>query len=693
MASSDHEMVDLTHSPPSFASTPRKDVPRAIIISSSLPTSRESSPAAHSTPTRDRDILSLVSPRTDDEGATTDHATIDPPTSASVTPQTTPVTAPTEPVVTELKPKKKKRRVSRSPSPPAPPPPMLTVRLEWNLPKPGTTEHNEAYAVNVREMSRETGQRHATPVPSRRMDDDSDDEGAKGDTSAVEGGGKEIKRKRKKRREEETEYDLSDAFIDDSDLQRDSRTHFAQTKQQGFYVSSGEVALVKDKAVPKPRKRASNAPSKPLSKVAATKAAQRAASSAANTSTLTVGNTSTATAGNTSTLSVSNLAAALPQPQPMLTEGAPMYPRTPTPPAPHSAHSLPPISTPSNDPGFKSLSSFISEAPSPMEGNTSLGMKRQRTETNGAGNVTAPVSGKKARKTLVDTEPFSSALEERLKQLHDEIKAYSWENKAKFPPNLKPRLTTVALEALKLGEYNDNFFNYLPKIFPYNRFTMLKLTRRLMYKDHSEMLKQRGEALLTELKQLVDQGLPDQEKLHTDAIKLWESKQSSALAKWQEETQHAQATHVPQEQLPTRPDLPPPPKRYKWSDAIKENVWQQVCLCNELAALANEAQQDIPSPPKRYKWSDAIKENVWQQVCLCNELAALANEAHGFDPNLAPKMSEQSLRKSLYQKIVGVFPEGWLTSNLISREVSEMKRKEKKHVDAGEGDDEDEGHA
>ncbi|CAE6477628.1 unnamed protein product [Rhizoctonia solani] len=650
-----------------------QDVPRAIIISSSLPTSRGSSPTAHvtshSTPTRDRDILSLSNllarHHTDDEGATTDHdhGTIDPPTSASVTPQTTPVTAPTEPAH-EVKPKKKKRRVSRSPSPPpAAPLPMLTVRLEWNLPKPGTVEHNEAYAINVREMSRESGQRHATPVPSRRMDDYSDDEGARGDTSAVEGAGKEIKKKRKKRREEETEYDLSDAFIDDSDLQRDSRTHFAQTKQQGFYVSSGEVALVKDKAVPKPRKRVSNAPAKPLSKVAATKAAaQRAASSAANTSaaanasTATAGNTSTA-AGNTSTLSVSNLAAALPQPQPMLTTGAPVYPRTPTPPNSHTAQSLPPISTPSNDPGFKSLSSFISEAsPMDMDGNTSLGMKRQRTETNGGvGNVTAPVSGKKARKTLVDTEPFSPALEERLKELHDEIKAYSWENKAKFPPNLKPRLTAVALEALKLGEYNENFFNYLPKIFPYNRFTMLKLTRRLMYKDHSELLKQRCDQLLVELKQLVDQGLPDQERLHADAVKLWESKQSTALAKWQEETQTAQANHVPQEQLPPRPE--------------------------------------IQSPPKRYKWNDAIKENVWQQVCLCNEFAALANEAHGFDQNLAPKTSEQSLRKSLYQKIVGVFPDGWLTSNLISREVSEMKRKEKKVADAGEGDDEDEGHA
>jgi hypothetical protein len=30
-------------------------------------------------------------------------------------------------------------------------------------------------------------------------------------------------------------------------LNIDNRTHFAQTKQQGFYVSSGEVALMKDR--------------------------------------------------------------------------------------------------------------------------------------------------------------------------------------------------------------------------------------------------------------------------------------------------------------------------------------------------------------------------------------------------------------------------------------------------------------
>ena len=48
----------------------------------------------------------------------------------------------------------------------------------------------------------------------------------------------------------------------------------------------------------------------------------------------------------------------------------------------------------------------------------------------------------------------------------------NWEVKGKFPPGLKPILGQVALKAVILGEYDDNFFNYMPDIFPYNRFTM-----------------------------------------------------------------------------------------------------------------------------------------------------------------------------------------------------------------------------
>lgn len=51
-------------------------------------------------------------------------------------------------------------------------------------------------------------------------------------------------------------------------------------------------------------------------------------------------------------------------------------------------------------------------------------------------------------------------------------RAEDWDVKGKFPPGLKPLLTQVALKAIILGEYDDNFFNLMPTIFPYNRFTM-----------------------------------------------------------------------------------------------------------------------------------------------------------------------------------------------------------------------------
>jgi hypothetical protein len=48
----------------------------------------------------------------------------------------------------------------------------------------------------------------------------------------------------------------------------------------------------------------------------------------------------------------------------------------------------------------------------------------------------------------------------------------SWENKSKFPPNLKPLVAKLAIQAIRLDEYDEHFFNLMPYLFPYNRFTM-----------------------------------------------------------------------------------------------------------------------------------------------------------------------------------------------------------------------------
>ena len=48
----------------------------------------------------------------------------------------------------------------------------------------------------------------------------------------------------------------------------------------------------------------------------------------------------------------------------------------------------------------------------------------------------------------------------------------SWEQKGKFPSSLKPPLAKLALLAIKLDEYDDDFFSLMPQLFPYNKFTM-----------------------------------------------------------------------------------------------------------------------------------------------------------------------------------------------------------------------------
>ena len=47
-----------------------------------------------------------------------------------------------------------------------------------------------------------------------------------------------------------------------------------------------------------------------------------------------------------------------------------------------------------------------------------------------------------------------------------------WSDKTKFPAALRPVVTSIALKALALDEYDEHFFNLMPLIFPYNRFTM-----------------------------------------------------------------------------------------------------------------------------------------------------------------------------------------------------------------------------
>jgi hypothetical protein len=117
-----------------------------------------------------------------------------------------------------------------------------------------------------------------------------------------------------------------------------------------------------------------------------------------------------------------------------------------------------------------------------------------------------------------------------------------WSVKGKFPPNLKPLLSRVAMKAIELNEYDEHFFNYMPILFPYNKFTMTvrshslsflfsnistpfrlfkKLIKRTVFPEHQQILIQRQEALLEELADLASKGFSHAQEEWEKSLASW----------------------------------------------------------------------------------------------------------------------------------------------------------------------------
>lgn len=83
-------------------------------------------------------------------------------------------------------------------------------------------------------------------------------------------------------------------------------------------------------------------------------------------------------------------------------------------------------------------------------------------------------------------------------------RAEPWIVKNKFPPHLKEELVQVAYFALDIGEYDDEFYAVMPKIFPYNLFTMKKLIKREVFSKRMQDLDEEQEEQFRILRQAID---------------------------------------------------------------------------------------------------------------------------------------------------------------------------------------------
>ncbi|KAJ7442545.1 hypothetical protein B0H11DRAFT_2094117 [Mycena galericulata] len=624
-----------------------------------------------------------------------------PPTSASASPPK-PTPAPKKP---------KSHHAPPPPPPPAPPPPMQTIRLEIRLGGP------DNYEVDVKGKARAAGfvwgelggKKYADEGSSSEGEDGSeagdgekakDAKDADGDVEMDADGKPKPKKPKPKKAAKKSKgageyYDVTDPFIDDSELAIDERTYFAQTKQKGFYVSSGEVALVRDKSPKKPKSKKKAGPALSLTLPTASTSALKPASAAA----LKKAKSATGAATSKSAPPSKAKGKALgtkESPIPLEDEDEDSKMDL------FGGGAARRVSVKGKERADGDDAAAIAEGVNRMKGkwkervavngvngehkheegegadedvdggDDEVGKKRKRAgaAVNGGGG-----EGAKKRKT-VDIASFHPDLQLSIENMKKAIAAETWETKSKFPPNLKPLLAALALQAITLDEYDDNFFNLMPNIFPYNRFTMTKLIKRTIFADHTALLNQRQDELLETLRLLAADGFPKAQEEWERSLQNYEEKRKEKAASNGDGEPSVEGSTGP-----TRHGTEDPEVRVGsagLSSAGDDKDKDKANGKDDKEGPGKGGAHHGP-PLKKYRMTDAMKSAVWELVLLSNEICRLENEKNQLEGSVL-QVSEQGLRKSLYQRIVAAFPEGWMSSGQISRDVSAMKKKHEKEA-------------
>ena len=246
------------------------------------------------------------------------------------------------------------------------------------------------------------------------------------------------------------------------------------------------------------------------------------------------------------------------------------------------------------------------------------------------------------KKNKYPTRPVHPQLQGMFDHLKALVSKASFAVKTKFPPELKPPLIETAKVAVELDEYNDNFFNYLPSIFPYNRFTMMKLTKREFFHKHMEYFRDLQEEHIDKLSKLIDEHFPIQ------------ASEYEALCR-----EHGVEG--------------------------KDN--------NDHQGVDEEKVGDTSAPVaetdelvRRFRWTDEMREELFTVITVENAMSEIRNEKLKLE-NVPDSYSEINARKAMYKRIADLFPEeGWVNTTHVSREYGLIKKRRDREDDLEEAE-------
>ncbi|WFD33821.1 hypothetical protein MCUN1_000641 [Malassezia cuniculi] len=505
------------------------------------------------------------------------------------------------------------------------PPPRPTIRLEVVVNPEGTSKRD--YIVNIPRMAvnRLKGQHPRWAQWYSSMYLNTSTETSVPDTSLSQqelhdlGGLAKLLQKypsggtvsHKKRRHDEHDvgsYDTKDPFVDDSELVYDEPAYCVKMLTNGFYVAAGPVEFETKEA------RSSSASSSAFrSSLANSKGVSRRMAGYAGITNKLLAKRAASRKGKP---------AAEPE-----KKNEPQQQAAPAPaPAVATASATPAESKPADLPA----ASTTAEEPAPV-----------KTAAPAIAPKPAEESGEsKPKKNKYPTRPVHPQLQQMFDNLKVLVQRASFAVKTKFPPELKPPLIETAKLAVELDEYNDNFFNILPSIFPYNRFTMMKLTKREFFHKHMEYYRDLQEEHLDTLYGQMHASLPEQISEYNAAMEEWRSKGNVSKPKEED-----------------------------------KNTANDDSIAAETEADVTQDAAPGDEPVKRFRWSEAMREELFTVVTVENAMSEIRNEKLKLE-NSPETYSEINARKSLYKRIADFIPEeGWINTTNVSREYGLLKKR------------------
>ncbi|BGP38447.1 hypothetical protein JCM10450v2_002393 [Rhodotorula kratochvilovae] len=284
-------------------------------------------------------------------------------------------------------------------------------------------------------------------------------------------------------------------------------------------------------------------------------------------------------------------------------------------------------------------------------------------------NAGSPFPPKKVRKP----GEFSKELQDDFDMLRREVENTVWEQKNKFPPDLKETLIGVAFHALRLDEYDDDFFAVMPDIFGYNLFTMKKLIKREVYTGRIADLTQQQDDLLEVIRKHIEEHYPAQRAEYLAKLEEWDKKQEQGIGR------------APGVGAARRTPEPPGgrPPGFGHSPAIATPALGALEGAVDSPAVdkGDDEDKDSDEPKWRFRFNDYVRDALYKLGELEDKKSELTTEKQQYEKtkDKAEKpYSGKNARKQLYQRIVNLWPDNDVTTNQISREISNYKLKLKK---------------